>query len=266
MVGQQSREPAHSLVKRSGHRSSGEAFYLRDDDTGELWSPTAQPIRDEAATYVARHGWGYSRFECTVARHCRRLSNTCRSPTDQDIAPSTAQHVEPHPAAVGDGLCGMGARVLARILGAVRHDRDRPETGAMFARNPWSAELSGRASPSPISGDARRIGRATDGNSSAATERSRARPRSPAGRPLSNNVAQVSILAARYERRSNCQPNGTVETRVLPRPRPRARRRREPDHTIAGRPRCGAVRGRPVLGRRAGAVQVKRPTGRWTSC
>ena len=41
----------------------GEAFYLRDDDTGDLWSPTALPIRDEAATYVARHGRGYSRFE-----------------------------------------------------------------------------------------------------------------------------------------------------------------------------------------------------------
>ena len=41
----------------------GQAFYLRDEETGDLWSPTALPIRDEAATYVARHGWGYSRFE-----------------------------------------------------------------------------------------------------------------------------------------------------------------------------------------------------------
>ena len=41
----------------------GEAFYLRDDDSGELWSPTALPIRIEAATYVARFGRGYSRFE-----------------------------------------------------------------------------------------------------------------------------------------------------------------------------------------------------------
>jgi cyclic beta-1,2-glucan synthetase len=42
---------------------SGEAFYLRDDDTGDLWSPTTAPIRDRAAIYVARHGCGYSRFE-----------------------------------------------------------------------------------------------------------------------------------------------------------------------------------------------------------
>ncbi len=43
----------------------GEAFYLRDDDTGDLWSPTALPIRIEAATYIARHGRGYSRFQHT---------------------------------------------------------------------------------------------------------------------------------------------------------------------------------------------------------
>src|SRR5688572_9869218 len=50
----------------------GEAFYVRDEDTGALWGPTALPIREEASTYVARHGQGYSRFEHTshgVALH-----------------------------------------------------------------------------------------------------------------------------------------------------------------------------------------------------
>ena len=41
----------------------GEVIYLRDEDSGELWGPTALPIRDPAAPYVARHGQGYSRFE-----------------------------------------------------------------------------------------------------------------------------------------------------------------------------------------------------------
>jgi cyclic beta-1,2-glucan synthetase len=40
-----------------------EAIYVRDDDTGELWGPTIQPIRFDESTYVARHGAGYSRFE-----------------------------------------------------------------------------------------------------------------------------------------------------------------------------------------------------------
>ena len=41
----------------------GEAIYVRDDDTGELWGPTAQPVRAEDSTYVIHHGAGYSRFE-----------------------------------------------------------------------------------------------------------------------------------------------------------------------------------------------------------
>ena len=40
-----------------------ESIYVRDDETGELWGPTALPIRTEESTYVARHGPGYSRFE-----------------------------------------------------------------------------------------------------------------------------------------------------------------------------------------------------------
>ena len=41
----------------------GEAIYVRDENTGEVWSPTALPIRDETATYISRHGQGYSRFQ-----------------------------------------------------------------------------------------------------------------------------------------------------------------------------------------------------------
>ena len=41
----------------------GEVFYLRDDRTSDVWSPTARPIRDASGVYVARYGRGYSRFE-----------------------------------------------------------------------------------------------------------------------------------------------------------------------------------------------------------
>lgn len=46
---------------------SGETIYLRDDDTGELWGPTAHPYQHPRGTYRARHGRGYSRFEHTAA-------------------------------------------------------------------------------------------------------------------------------------------------------------------------------------------------------
>ena len=41
----------------------GEILYVRDLDTGDVWTPTALPIRHERARYIARHGRGYSRFE-----------------------------------------------------------------------------------------------------------------------------------------------------------------------------------------------------------
>ncbi len=46
---------------------AGEAIYIRDEESGELWTPTAAPIRIDHASYVARHGQGYSRFELDYA-------------------------------------------------------------------------------------------------------------------------------------------------------------------------------------------------------
>ncbi|TGD41549.1 glycosyl transferase [Pseudotabrizicola sediminis] len=40
---------------------AGEAIYLRDLDTNQIWTPTALPIRGPG-TYIARHGFGYSAF------------------------------------------------------------------------------------------------------------------------------------------------------------------------------------------------------------
>jgi cyclic beta-1,2-glucan synthetase len=41
---------------------AAEAIYLRDEETGIYWTPTAAPIREEPA-YRARHGAGYTAFE-----------------------------------------------------------------------------------------------------------------------------------------------------------------------------------------------------------
>jgi len=44
--------------------SSGEAFYLRDEETGQFWSPSPMPSPGQQP-YVNRHGFGYSVFEHT---------------------------------------------------------------------------------------------------------------------------------------------------------------------------------------------------------
>jgi cellobiose phosphorylase len=44
--------------------SSGEAFYIRDEERGHFWSPTPLPSSG-AMPYASRHGFGYSVFEHT---------------------------------------------------------------------------------------------------------------------------------------------------------------------------------------------------------
>lgn len=40
---------------------SGEAYYLRDEESGAVWSPTTLPVRG-SGYYLSRHGFGYSVF------------------------------------------------------------------------------------------------------------------------------------------------------------------------------------------------------------
>ena len=44
--------------------TTGEAFYIRDEQSGQYWSPTPLPARG-ATPYVIRHGFGYTVFEHT---------------------------------------------------------------------------------------------------------------------------------------------------------------------------------------------------------
>ncbi|MCD6526728.1 MAG: glycosyl transferase [Desulfuromonas sp.] len=41
---------------------AAEAIYIRDEETGQFWTPTASPVREDTA-YRCRHGAGYSIFE-----------------------------------------------------------------------------------------------------------------------------------------------------------------------------------------------------------
>ena len=64
-------ENAHEFRLSTWHNdpiadTSGEAHYIRDDETGAFWSPTPLPkcaLSQESSDYVCRHGFGYSVFE-----------------------------------------------------------------------------------------------------------------------------------------------------------------------------------------------------------
>ncbi|MGB5606773.1 MAG: cyclic beta 1-2 glucan synthetase, partial [Gammaproteobacteria bacterium] len=60
-------ENAHEFRLTTWHNdtlsdSSGEALYIRDEETGAFWSPMPLPARGQSG-YVCRHGFGYSVFE-----------------------------------------------------------------------------------------------------------------------------------------------------------------------------------------------------------
>ena len=60
-------ENAHEFRLTTWHNdavsdSTGEALYIRDEETGAFWSPTPLPANGQSG-YVCRHGFGYSVFE-----------------------------------------------------------------------------------------------------------------------------------------------------------------------------------------------------------
>ncbi len=123
----------------------GEAFYFRDDDTGDLWTPTALPIRNLAATYVARHGRGYSRF--THVAHEISSDLLQYVPVEDSIKISrlvlTNRSSRTRRLSVTAYVEWVLGRARSATLPFISTEIDAA-TGAMFARNPWNASFGSR--------------------------------------------------------------------------------------------------------------------------
>ncbi|HEX4899473.1 MAG TPA: glucoamylase family protein [Pyrinomonadaceae bacterium] len=122
----------------------GEAVYLRDEDTGTVWSTTPAPIR-EAEPYTIRHGQGYTVFEHTSHGISQELLVFAplkgsvkisllrlRNRTDRKRRLTITQYNE---LVLGFSRSSSAPYIITEI---------DPESGRIFARNPFNNEFASR--------------------------------------------------------------------------------------------------------------------------
>lgn len=130
-----------------------EVLYLRDLDSGELWSATPAPIRVPTAVYTTTHGKGWTRY--THAAHELEVELLQCVPTDDPIKLSRLRIKNPSDSsrrlsvtAYIEWALGPNGKVLAPYVVTSRDD----ETGAVFARNRWRAEFADRVAYADLGG------------------------------------------------------------------------------------------------------------------
>ncbi len=124
--------------------ATGEAFYLRDEQTGQFWSPTPLPARG-ATPYVIRHGFGYSVFEHTEHGIASELTVYVAMDAPVKFAVLNLRNVSGRPRVLS--VTGYWEWVLGELrhksLLHVQTEVD-PKTGALLARNPFNNEFAER--------------------------------------------------------------------------------------------------------------------------
>ncbi len=122
----------------------GEAFYLRDEDSGVVWSPTPWPA-PSPAPYETRHGIGYSVFEHRA--HGIHSELRCFVAQDAPLKYSVLRLRNDSPAPRRLSATGYVAWLLDERHAApglqVVTERDLA-SGALFARNAFGAGLQDR--------------------------------------------------------------------------------------------------------------------------
>jgi len=124
--------------------TSGEAFYLRDEETGRFWTTTLLP-RGSQSSYIVRHGMGYSVFthtedgistemwvyadiEYAVKYTVLKIRNVSGRPRRL----SATGYVE---WVLGDQRPKTAMHVFSEV---------NQGTGTLFAKNPYNTEFQGR--------------------------------------------------------------------------------------------------------------------------
>jgi cyclic beta-1,2-glucan synthetase len=121
----------------------GEVFYLRDEETGVIWSPTPLPIRQHE-TYTIRHGQGYSVFEHTSHGISQEL--LLFAPLEQSVKVSLLRlrnRSDRRRVISVTHYCELVLGV-SRSVSAPYVITEIDKDGLIFARNPYNNEFAGR--------------------------------------------------------------------------------------------------------------------------
>ena len=142
-------ENAHEFRLTTWHNdplsdSSGEALYIRDEESGAFWSPTPLPARGRSG-YVCRHGFGYSVFEHYQAGISSELYTYVAMDAPVKFAVVKLGNHSGRPRRLS--LTGY----WELVLGEWRHanmmhiiTETDPHSGALFARNAYGHECANR--------------------------------------------------------------------------------------------------------------------------
>ncbi|MES2638536.1 MAG: glucoamylase family protein [Myxococcota bacterium] len=130
----------------------GEVLYIRDDDSGETWTATPLPVREETP-YVVHHGQGFTTFtheshgiaselvQFVAPEDPLKVSRlVLRNTSGRERRLSVAAYVE---WVLGPSRAASAPFVVTTL---------DPETGAIFARNPWKADFASRVAFLDLSG------------------------------------------------------------------------------------------------------------------
>ncbi len=180
----------------------GEAFYLRDEESGHFWSPSPLPARG-TNTYLARHGFGYSIFDYTEDGITTELCvyvdiNAPVKFVRLKIRNHSGQNRELSVTGYWEWVLGdLRSKSMMHVVTEVD-----PVTSAIFARNFYSPEFAGKIafvdcseSIRTVTGDRTEfLGRNGSAFSPAAMQRVRLSNRTGAGMdPCAAIQAQVSL-------------------------------------------------------------------------
>ena len=126
---------------------TGEAIYLRDEDSGEVWGATPAPLprRPDGGRWVVRHSAGVTRYQYAVSGLTQQLEVFVAPDAAVKVAMLTLTNTSTSPRRVS--AFGYAEWCLGPPRAGERRfvvsERDEA-TGALLARNPYNVEYPGQ--------------------------------------------------------------------------------------------------------------------------